>query len=324
MNAPRIFCNSLLSPELFETLRAGVSPGELVLPANPGTSVLAVPQKDPAFENIDIAFGQPDLESIYECDSLRWIHVSSAGFTRYDTPEFRQYATVKGLVVTNSSTVYAEACAQQTLAFIMAHERQLPKSLTIRAASGTPAWNGLRYACGLLQNQTVLILGYGAIAARLVEMLRPFNLRVIAMRRQPKGDEGVEMITPTDLPQYLGLADHVVNILPENHESLGFFNTERFGLMKPGAAFHNIGRGTTVDQPALYDALKSRHLSAAWLDVTNPEPLPDDHPLWTLDNCYITPHIAGGYATESNALVAHFLDNYRRFVDGTPLRDQVI
>ena len=324
MNAPRIFCNSLLSPELLETLRAGVSPGEVISPSNPGSSVLAVPQKDPAFQDVDIAFGQPDLESIYESKSLRWVHVSSAGFTRYDTAEFRQHAANKGLVVTNSSSVYAEACAQQALAFIMAHERKLPQSLKVRAASGTPAWNELRSACGLLQDQTILILGYGAIAARLVEMLAPFKLRVIAMRRKPKGDEGVEMIKPEALAEHLALADHVVNILPENADSVGFFDAEKFTLMKAGAAFQNIGRGTTVDQSALYETLQSRHLSAAWLDVTDPEPLPDEHPLWTLENCFITPHIAGGYGAEANSLVAHFLENYRRFVDGKPLLDQVI
>ena len=320
----KIFSNNQLSPEVLEILKEGVAPAEIVTPSRPGSSVLAAPEKDPAFVGVDIAFGQPDLESIYESETLRWVHISSAGFTRYDTAGFRSHAAGRGLIVTNSSSVYAEACAQHAFAFILAHARRLPESLGTRIANGVPEWNELRGACRLLQCQTLLILGYGTIAARLVEMLKPFNLEVVAMRRNPKGDEGIRIITPDALPEFLAKADHVVNIMPENAESLGFFDSERFAGMKKGSVFQNIGRGTTVDQTALHDALKSGHLDSAWLDVTTPEPLPDDHPLWTLKNCHITPHTAGGYGNESLALVRHFLANYQRFINSEPMLDRVM
>jgi phosphoglycerate dehydrogenase-like enzyme len=119
-------------------------------------------------------------------------------------------------------------------------------------------------------------------------------------------------------------ADHVISILPDNAESVRFISSERLGWMKPGAIFYNIARGTTVDQEALLESLRSGHLGAAWLDVTDPEPLPDDHPLWDAPNCYITPHTAGGHGNESETLVRHFLNNLELYLGGLPLNDRII
>jgi phosphoglycerate dehydrogenase-like enzyme len=119
-------------------------------------------------------------------------------------------------------------------------------------------------------------------------------------------------------------ADHIINILPDNQESRHFFDATRFAKLKPGAVFYNIGRGTTVDQNALLNALQSGRLRAAWLDVTDPEPLPDGHPLLTAPNCHITPHIAGGHTDETKTLVRHFLKNFERFIRGESLIDRVM
>jgi phosphoglycerate dehydrogenase-like enzyme len=126
------------------------------------------------------------------------------------------------------------------------------------------------------------------------------------------------------LPAALAAADHVVNILPDNAESRCFFTAERFSACKPGAIFYNIGRGTTVDQPALLAALQSGRLAAAWLDVTDPEPLPPDHPLVSSPNCHLTPHTAGGHRNEAESLTHHFLANFRRFLADAPLRDRIM
>jgi len=93
--------------------------------------------------------------------------------------------------------------------------------------------------------------------------------------------------------------------------------------MKNGAVFYNVGRGVTVDQPALLAALRSGRLAAAYLDVTDPEPPPPDDPIWSVPNCWITPHAAGGHQDESERVVAHFLENLRRFEAGDPLLDRV-
>jgi phosphoglycerate dehydrogenase-like enzyme len=324
MQLHRIFSDSPLSETAASLLRAGVAPHELILPAKFASSILAMPEADPAFFLADIAFGQPDLESIARSGNLKWIHLSSAGFARYDTPEFRAMVAERGLIVTNSSSVYAAACAEHVFAFMLAQARQLPQALQSRAANGDAKWFKLRGESVSLRGRSVVILGFGGIASHLVKLLAPFDMKITAMRRNPRGDEGCPTVTARDLPAALATADHVINILPDNPASRNFVNAACLAQMKTGAVFHNIGRGTTVDQDALLEALRCGKLSAAWLDVTEPEPLPDGHPLWSEPNCFITPHIAGGHADESETLVRHFLQNLKHYTASTPLADRIM
>ena len=176
----------------------------------------------------------------------------------------------------------------------------------------------------LLSGQSLIIYGYGAIARRTVELLRPVGLRVVGVRRHPRGDEAISLLTEDEANHQLGDMDHVFNILPASDSTAHYFDAGRLALCKPGACFYNIGRGTTVDQEALAAALRSGHLAAAYLDVTDPEPLPPEHPLWTTPNCLITPHIAGTHDDEEARLVDHFLANLAAFASGQPLADHVI
>jgi phosphoglycerate dehydrogenase-like enzyme len=321
----RIFVDLAVSTEALEMLQAGTKGHQLVFPQKPIASVLSAPERDPQFATADIAFGQPDPQAVAESVKLKWIHVSSAGITRYDTPKFRALVLERKIAVTNSAGVYNEACAVHVLSFMLAQARNLPRALHSRTATGTNEWRGLRSSSSTLRGQTVLILGFGAIGRRLVELLRPLNMNIIAYRRKARGDEGVPVITQEELPHILAVeADHIVNILPENLESRRFFDATRFSILKPGAVFYNIGRGATVDQDALLEALRSGRLKAAWLDVTEPEPLPDDHPLRAEPNCFITPHVAGGQVDEAKELVRHFLKNFGYYVLGQPLCDQVM
>lgn len=324
MNPLTIFSDSPLSDAARKLLKEGVAPHEIVFADRTSDSVLVQAGSDSRFAAADIAFGQPDVAGVLASERLRWVQLTSAGFARYDTGDFRAAAKARGLLVTNSSTVYAEPCAEHVFAFMLAHSRQLPLALLTRCENGSSQWNEIRNAAVSLRKQKVVILGFGAIARKLLELLRPFEMRVVAMRRQPRGDEGIPVITQLDLPRALTDADHVINILPDNTESFHFISAERLVAMKAGAVFYNIGRGRTVDQDALLDALRSGRLAAAWLDVTDPEPLPPDHPLLAVPNCYITPHTAGGHCNESETLVRHFLENFRRFLDQAPLRDRIM
>lgn len=324
MSTLKVFTDVQTSPELLDWLRESIAPHELLLPASTGASVLADVPTDPLMQKADIALGQPRVEAVLASPKLKWLQVSTAGFTRYDTAAFRAAMKERGIQVTNSSRVYDDACAEHVLAFMLANARQLPRGLETRCANGAPEWNALRRDSRLLQGQSLLIAGYGAIAERVVELLAPFHMKITAMRRTRRGDEKVRIVTPEEVSGSLGEADHVINILPDNAASLGWFNAERFGQMKPGAIFHNIGRGTTVDQKALAEALKSGQLGAAWLDVTDPEPLPDEHVLWTLENCHITPHTAGGQFDEARVLIRHFIENFARYLAGEKLVNRVM
>ncbi|MCE0498069.1 MAG: D-2-hydroxyacid dehydrogenase [Methylacidiphilales bacterium] len=320
----RIFCNAEFNDSVLKILRDGIAPHELVFPQRSGESILKVAPADPAIFQADIAFGQPDIESVLKAERLRWLQLTSAGFTRYDTPEFRAAVTARGLVVTNSSSVFAEACAEHVFSFMLAQARQLPMALSSRWVGGWDRTSQMRRASTCLEGRRVVILGFGSIGTRLVELLAPLRMQIIAMRRRPRGDEGVPTVTPEALARALAEADHVINILPDNAASTRFISKERLGQIKRGAVFYNIGRGTTVDQDALVASLHGGHLAAAWLDVTDPEPLPEDHPLWTAPHCFITPHTAGGHRNESETLVRRFLENFQRFVSGSPLRDRIM
>lgn len=321
-NKLRVHADMALDQTTTDLLRHGVAPHELIFSSVVTKSVLSTATYP--LDGMDIAFGQPNAGSVLASKTLRWLHITSAGYTRYDTSEFRAAAKARRLILTTSSSVYNQPCAEHLLSFLLAGARRLPHSLQARPENGSPEWNQLRNSCRLLRGQSVVILGYGAIARLVVKMLAPFNMQISALRRRPRGDEEVRIFTLAELPEALASADHVINILPDNAESWNFLDEARLARMKPGATLYNIGRGTTVDQTALANALRSGHLAAAWLDVTEPEPLPPDHPLRSLENCHITPHIAGGHQNDSQSLVRHFLGNFQRFLNDKPLLDRAL
>ncbi len=272
----------------------------------------------------EIVFGFTAPEQHQNASDLRWIQVPAAGYEKFDTLEWRAWLKDRGIALTNSSSVYNEPCAQHVLAMLMALARRIPQACALQAGDrGWPQWEE-RADIHLLNGQTVLLLSYGAIARRLCELLAPLQMNLIAVRRHPTGDEPIKTITDVELPDYLPIADHVINILPANPATREYINAERFAAMKRGARYYSIGRGTTTDQEALVAALQSGQLSAAYLDVTNPEPLPPDHELWALPNCYITPHTAGGHHNEQERLVNLFLENLRRLTAGEELLDRIV
>ena len=290
------------------------------------TSSLAAAGADAALAGADVAFGQPDAGQVMRSSKLQWVHLTSAGYTRYDSVEFRHAAAARGMPLTNSSSVYAEPCAEHVFSFMLANARRLDIARDIQR--GDRSWPTLpiREKSRLLLGQNALLLGFGAIGRRLAELLAPFSMKLEALRRRPVGNENesIRVITAGKLAAALAVADHVINILPDNAQTRGFVTARMFDAMKPGAVFYNIGRGTTIDQEALIERLRSGRLGAAWLDVTEPEPLPPDHPLWRAPNCFITPHTAGGHDTEFERLARHFLDNLALFTAGRELIDMVM
>lgn len=312
-----IWCNAVDFDEAArEALRRGVGDAGRVVFADEEDG-------ERALSTADVAFGQPDAETVSRAENLRWVHLTSAGYTAYDREDLRAAFRARGGALTNSSDVYQEPCAQHLLTMMLALARQLPRSLDEQR--GGREWSGprIRDECVLLAGQTVLLVGYGAIARRLAELLGPLRLNLIGVRRRVAGDERIPVVTTEQIGEHLPAADHVVDILPANAETARFVDAAKFARMKRGAIFYNIGRGATVDQEALLGALRAGRLAAAYLDVTDPEPLPADHPLWDEPNCFITPHTAGGHRDEKERLTRHFLENLRRYTSGAELLDRV-
>jgi phosphoglycerate dehydrogenase-like enzyme len=323
-SALTIWTNAKFPDEVRSALAADVAPHRLIYAGETSRSNLAAAPVDPQLAAADIAFGQPDAEQAMRLDNLKWIHLTSAGYTAYDRDDFRAALRARGAMLTTSSGVYDDPCAQHALAMMMAFARRLPESLKTQFGDRAWPWTRRRSESFLLNGQTALLFGFGAIAIRLCELLAPFRMNLIGVRRTVKGDEPARIITGGQVAEFLPQADHVINLLPGNQSTMRYFDEGRFRQMKPGAIFYNIGRGSTVDQEALLAALERGSLAGAYLDVTTPEPLPPDHPLWGAPNCFITPHSAGGQTREQHELVEHFLENLRRFAGGRELLDRIV
>ena len=319
-----IWCNTEFRPNAARLLNEGLGSHRLIVAQSANASVLTAGASDASLAEADIALGQPHVDDCLRYKRLRWIELTTAGYTRYDRDDLRETLRARGTVMTNASSVFADPCAQHVLAMMLGLARQLPASLRDQLTDQSWHYMERRYDSRLLTGQTVLLLGYGAIGRRLAELLAPFGMTVLAVRRQVRSERGVRIIPEEHVSAALAQADHVVNILPDNDSTGNYVNARRLSCFKSGARFYNVGRGTTVDQNALLDALHSGRLGAAYLDVTDPEPLPPSHALWTAPNCYITPHTAGGRHDQDEALVRHFLANLAAFEKQGALVDQIV
>ena len=319
-----IWTNAEFPPAETALLEAGVAPHRLVRARTTSAAVLAAGRPDPLLAEADVAFGQPDAAQCLACPRLRWVEVTTAGYTRYDTAEFREGFRARGAVFTNASSVFADSCAQHVLAMMLALGRRLLPSHREQLTDRSWHYDERRFESRLLTGQTVLLLGFGAIGRRLAELLAPFGMTILAVRRQVRSERGVRIIPEEQLSTALGRADHVVNLLPDNEGTRNFVNARRLACLRPGTRFYNVGRGATVDESALLEALRSGRVGEAYLDVFQHEPLPPDHPLWEAPNCFITPHTAGGRHDQHEAIVRHFLTNLEAFTRGGQLTDRVV
>lgn len=314
----RIWCNYDFSAPLARELEERTATHQLT---RADSSVIAPNDTSPA---PDILLGQPDVAYL-RASNARWAEITSAGYSAYDRDDLRAALCVRGAMLTNTSSVFDEACAQHLLAMILALARELPRCLDNQRAARLWLHDEPRFGRRpLLNGQKVVIYGFGAIARRLVELLGPLGMELTGVRRTPTGRETIPMVSGPAADEALAAADHILDILPASDSTKHFFSRARFARCKTGARFYNIGRGTTVDQEALIAALREGRLAAAYLDVTDPEPLPAAHPLWDVPNCLITPHIAGTHDNEQARLLEHFLANLAAFENSQPLRDRVI
>ena len=229
-------------------------------------------------------------EAIANAKRLKWIHRGAAGVEDLLTPTLAE----SDIILTNSSGVHASNMAEHVLACMLVFARRLPKLLALQQEH---AWNGKR-VIGVfeLTGQSVMLAGLGDIGQAVAKRVRAFDMHTIGVRRHsslPRPDHIETMLGMDRFHEALGNAHHVVNSLPFTPATARMFDEDAFAAMRPGTMFYNVGRGRTVDQDALIRALRSGRLGGAALDVTDPEPLPADSPLWDMDNVIITQHTAG-------------------------------
>lgn len=319
-----IWCNGALSEKAMGMLRDGLRAHRLILAGKALPAATDAGEAEAKIADADIALGHPGLEDCLRHRNLKWVALTSAGYTRFDNPGFKEDFLERNAILTNMSSVFADPCAQQALAMILAVARQLLPAQRDQLDGRNWNYAERRHGTVSLTGQNVLLLGYGAIGKRLAELLGPLHVKLYAVRRQVRSERGLTVVPEEQLTGLLPEMDHVVNLLPENDATRNYVNARRLSAFKPGACFYNIGRGTTVDQSALVEALHTGRLAAAYLDVTDPEPLPLSHPLWAAPNCYITPHIAGGRRDEYESIVSHFLANLSAFERGGEMIDRIV
>jgi phosphoglycerate dehydrogenase-like enzyme len=227
-----------------------------------------------------------------------------------------------GVTLCNSRGAHDAAVAEWVVGAILAMQRHLPEHLQ---AQGEALWRDVVAEgewqppfAGDLEGATVLIVGYGSIGAAVERRLEPFGVEVLRVARRAR--EGVEPVER--LAGLAPLADVAVLLLPLTDETERLFDGRMLCSMKPGALLVNAGRGRVVDQDALLELLESDRLRAA-LDVTEPEPLPGDHPLWSAPNLLLTPHIAGDTPRRYSRSWRLVGEQVRRLLDGAPLQNVV-
>ncbi len=208
--------------------------------------------------------------------------------------------------------VYARPVAEHILALTLAAFHNLGPYSAARSWSGPVGRT--------LHGSRVLILGGGGITEELLPLLAPFNCHTVVLRRTPMPMDGADAVaTLAELDAQLALADVVVLALAVTPETEGVIGAAQLAAMKPDAWIVNLARGVHIDTDALVDALRTESIGGACLDVTDPEPLPDGHPLWDLENCIITPHVGNTPEMGLDLLAERVTENVGRYHRGEEL-----
>jgi phosphoglycerate dehydrogenase-like enzyme len=177
---------------------------------------------------------------------------------------------------------------------------------------------------GELTDMTIGITGFGGIGQEVARLAKAFRMTVYATKRSPVLSDNLDQLfKPSELDEMLPLCDFVVNCLPSSPDTQKVFSTAQFNAMKSSAMFINVGRGESVDEDGLAKALLEQDILCAALDTTDPEPLVSNSPLWTLENCFITPHDSAWGPRAPLRAVELFIDNYKRLQEGKKLLNQV-
>ena len=175
---------------------------------------------------------------------------------------------------------------------------------------------------GELTDMVIGIAGYGGIGQEVARLGKAFRMEILATKRTPVSSDYLDRLyKPSEINEMLGLCDFVVDCLPATNETLGTFSLDQFKAMKPSSMFINVGRGETVSEEDLHIALTSGEIECAALDVTDPEPLDLNSPLWELENCFITPHDSAWGPRAPDRAVEVFLSNLERYKSGKKLHN---
>lgn len=287
---------------------------ELIRSAAKGCEVFCGVDDVPGAE---IIVGQPGENTDFH--ALRLLQSTNAGVEKLLAAGIPENVTI-----TNVTGAFGEVISEYIVAGILALSRGL---FRYHDNQRRHIWQDLRQE-RLLCGENALILGCGDIGRSTAQKLRAFGMTITGIRRCPAPTEGFDRVLGSDmLEELLSQADVIICCLPHTAETQKMLTESRFGMMKRGALLVNVGRGSLIDEAALIKALESGQLSGAVLDVFEKEPLPENSPLWDMENVLITPHISGpsfGHFPEVERRIAGICaENISRYIAGKPLMNVI-
>ena len=304
-----VYCHSVLEEDLRSKLVSALSPEHTI---HFGSDIEDKNEAKKIFLTADYLLGNPPVDWFDKPDNLKFWQLDSAGFDQYSSLDLNE-----NVKVANMGNWFAQPCAETIVGGVLALYRGLDTLVLLKQKS---EWIGakLRSELRILHQQNVVILGAGTIGQSVNAILKGFGSYThLLARTSPNAD----LHSREDLFNELPYADLVVNTLPGT--AAQFVNADFFAAMKEHSVYASVGRGSTTDENALIEALNSKHLSGAVLDVTEVEPLPAESPLWKMDNVILTQHTGGGRKDEHVGKVDLFLNNIFAIENGSALFDEV-
>lgn len=250
--------------------------------------------------------------------NLKWAHSLWVGIDKLLTPEFKAGA----IPLTNARGAYSKSLAEFCILGILFQAKNVRRLLRQEAAAHWEKFDSTE-----IYGQTLGIIGYGDIGKEIAKRGHGMGLKVHAMRRNPAQSAGDPLLEksygPDQLHEMLAVCDYVALALPQTADTVGVIGAKEFAAMKRTAVVLNVGRGTAINEADLVAALQNGTIHSASLDVFETEPLPKSSPLWAMDNCFISPHTADNTHTWLDDSTRIFLENFKLYAAGQPLRNIV-
>ncbi len=263
----------------------------------------------------NILVGMPPRSLLKDAPKLEWLQLLSAGAELYLQPG----VLPDGVILTNATGAYGKSMSEYMLCAVLSLLLDFPH---YRDNQRQHLWKSSGKSRHVADT-TALVVGFGNIGREFAKRYKALGGKVIGVKRTPgkKPDYADELHTSDELDKLLPRADVVTLSLPSTGETQHLFGREKIALMKPDAILVNVGRGTAVDTDALSEALYAGKIYGAALDVTDPEPLPSSHPIWSAPNTIITPHISGRWEEHKNLerVFELICTNLTRYLNGEPL-----
>lgn len=267
----------------------------------------------------DVILGNVEPELINASDRLKWLQLNNAGADAYTKPGILSPETI----LTNASGAYGLNISEHMLGMLLMLIKKFDRYYLAQRSKDWTDFGTVRSIWG----SRVLILGLGDIGGQFAKKVHALGAYTIGIKRHigNKPDYLDELTDMEHLDEQLALADFIACSLPASDDTYHLFNSDRFSIMKNDSILINIGRGSLIDSLALCEALKNGSIGGACLDVTEPEPLPQDHPLWDAPNLILTPHVSGHYhLPETLERIRHIaIENFKAYVNGEPLKNKV-